>query len=113
MLMVPIWPPRIIADKKSENCLASPPETLIHSFTSSKKGANMDRSRANNSLLIKGNDRLLGKSGLKTSIQHRICIHVFSFFARATRDRHNHGPIGFVLGVLRAVGGIGVCLLEP
>jgi hypothetical protein len=37
-LMIPILPPRIIADKKSENCLASAPETLIHNFTSSKKG---------------------------------------------------------------------------
>src|ERR1035437_8786946 len=73
----------------------------------------MDRSGANNSLLIKANDRLLGQSGLKTGIEHRIGVRVLSFLARATRDRHKHRPIGFVVGVLRAVGGVGVRLLEP
>ena len=83
--------------------------------TLSKKGqgTKMDRSGANYALLIKADDRLFGQSGLKTGIQHRICVHVFSFFARATGDRHKHRPIGFVVGVLRAVGGVGVRLLEP
>jgi DNA-binding transcriptional LysR family regulator len=51
-----------------------------------RTGAEMDESGANNSLLIKADDRRLGKSGLKTAIQHRIGVRVFSFFARAACD---------------------------
>ena len=51
-----------------------------------RTGAEMDESGANNSLLIKADDRRLGESGLKTAIQHRIGVRVFSFFARAACD---------------------------
>jgi len=56
----------------------------------------MDRSGANNSLLIQGNDRLLGQSGPKTSIQRRIRVHVFSFFSRATKLRRAYHSLLFL-----------------
>ena len=72
----------------------------------------MDRSWACDALSIQAHDYFLGQSGLKASIEHRISVRVLSVFARAASDRHKDRPIGFVIGVLRAVGGVGVRLLE-